>query len=369
MLTRPRSEVVDLAPAVHGDLDYRELRRLGLNPADVLNFSANTNPYGPSPAARVAVASARFDCYPDREALDLREALAAALGISPDRILAANGVSELVWLVGLAFLHAKDRVLILGPTFCEYARAATLLGASVTTWRACEADNFAVRADLVEQELERQRPRLLFLCNPNNPTGTVLPPELLAQWAGSHPRTLFVVDEAYHAFASAFSSVAPVAGANLLVLRSMTKDFALAGLRLAYAVGQEELITLLARVQPPWSVNALAQAAGVAALRDNNHVARSLRLLQEAKQSLVAELSGVGMSPLPSAVHFFLLRVGQGAAFRHALLQRGVLVRDCTSFGLPAYVRISTRRPEENARLLAAIGDLFHCPREVKHGG
>jgi histidinol-phosphate/aromatic aminotransferase/cobyric acid decarboxylase-like protein len=135
----------------------------------------------------------------------------------------------------------------------------------------------------------------------------------------------------------------------------MTKDYALAGLRLGYAVGHVLIIAALSRVRPAWNVNALAQAAGLAALGDEVHRQQSLQALAQAREELVTGLAKLGLPPLPSATHFFLVRVGDGAAFRQALLRQGILVRDCASFGLPAYVRIATRRPEENARLLEAI--------------
>ncbi len=146
---------------------------------------------------------------------------------------------------------------------------------------------------------------------------------------------------------------------NLLVLGSMTKDFGLAGLRLGYAVGDERLLARLQEVQPPWSVNALAQAAGVTALRDLAHRERSLQRLTQAKQELVEGLNRLGLWPVPSATHFFLVPVDNAAAFRLALLRRGVLVRDCTSFGLPTYVRMATRMSEENERLLAVIREVL----------
>jgi histidinol-phosphate/aromatic aminotransferase/cobyric acid decarboxylase-like protein len=173
---------------------------------------------------------------------------------------------------------------------------------------------------------------------------------VIAVWARQYARTLFVVDEAYLPFASSPGSVLSFAGENVLVLRSMTKDFGLAGLRLGYAISDE-------RVQPPWSVNALAQAAGVAALGDSAYRHRSLERLAQAKQELATGLAWLGWPPVVSATHFFLVRVGDGGAFRQALLRRGVLVRDCASFGLPAHIRIAARRPEENERLLAVVRD------------
>jgi histidinol-phosphate/aromatic aminotransferase/cobyric acid decarboxylase-like protein len=138
----------------------------------------------------------------------------------------------------------------------------------------------------------------------------------------------------------------------------MTKDYALAGLRIGYAVGAEEVIGALARVRPPWSVNAMAQAAALAALSDEHHLTQSLEKLARAKQELAQGVTERGLSVWPSAAHFFLMRVGDASAFRTAILSRGILVRDAASFGLPACVRLATRRPEENARLLAVLGEI-----------
>jgi histidinol-phosphate aminotransferase len=212
--------------------------------------------------------------------------------------------------------------------------------------------------DEVAALLRQVQPRLVFVCNPNNPTGALLAAERLAGWAAQHPHTLFVVDEAYHFFAPGFRSMLAVRAANILVVRSMTKDYALAGLRLGYAAGAGPVVTAISRVRPAWNVNAFAQAAGLAALADETYQQACLDALLAAKAVLLAGLEKSGLAPLPSAVHFFLVQVGDAAAFRQALLRQGILVRDCASFGLPAYVRIATRRPEENARLLAAVAGL-----------
>ncbi|HTU19880.1 MAG TPA: histidinol-phosphate transaminase [Gemmataceae bacterium] len=354
----PRSQVRTVPRAVHGAPDHAELQRLELRPADVLDFSSPINAYGPSPSVREAVARTPLDRYPDDEALALRAALAERLGVPPTRILAANGCSELIWLAALAFLHPCDRVLILGPTFAEYARMAALMDAHLRTHLASEENAFAPSLDEVNDDLDRWQPQLVFLCNPNNPTGAGLDARIVASWTQDYQNTIFIVDESYLAFAAGLESMVSFAGGNVLVLKSMTKEFALAGLRLGYAVGAEEAIASLARVRPPWSVNALAQAAGIAALRDREHLNDSLQRLAAAKSELTAAIAALGMQVLPSAAPFFLVRVADAAAVRLALLRKGVLVRDCASFGLPQYVRICTRRPEENARLVAALRQL-----------
>jgi L-threonine-O-3-phosphate decarboxylase len=343
---------------VHGALDYAELERLGLNPDDVLDFSANTNPYGPADAVREAVATVSLDRYPDRDCLALCRALEEFLGVPRDNILPGNGASELIWLAALAFLQAGNRVLVLGPTYSEYSRAAKLMGARVTVIEAPKDVGFVLDQTELVNQLKTLRPRLAFVCNPNNPTGTVIAAETIAAWAHEFSQTIFVIDEAYLSFVANGDSVINCSARNILVLRSMTKDCCLAGLRLGYAVGVSSLIEMLRQAQPPWSVSAVAQAAGVAALRHPAHVEDSLKRLASAKHELIEGLTQMGLVPVPSAAHFFLLP-RSGAVLRQALLLRGILVRDCASFGLPDFVRIATRSPEENARLLAALREVL----------
>jgi histidinol-phosphate aminotransferase len=349
----PRPAIQATAPSLHGAFDYDELEQLGLKPEDVLDFSVNGNPHGPAPLVREALARVRLDVYPDREALVLRRALAESLGMSPRAIMVGSGVSELIMLVVLAYAQPGRRVLIFGPTYGEYRRAAGLMDLVVEEWRCEAASNFAVD---VEAVLARcTPPHLAFLCNPNNPTGTYLPPDAVSRLADAWPQTLWVIDEAYLAFVPGGRSVLELKRDNVLVLRSMTKDYALAGLRLGYAVGNEAAIAALARVRPPWNVNALAQAAGLAALTDCEHLARSMGLLQQDKHHLVNGLVALGLQVRPSATHFFLVETGDGAATRRALLRQGLLVRDCASFGLPAFVRIAARKRDENLRLITAL--------------
>ncbi|NLF74587.1 MAG: histidinol-phosphate aminotransferase family protein [Chloroflexi bacterium] len=355
----PRPEVLHAPSTQHGALDFSELERLGLEPDSVLDFSVNSNPFGPSPKVREALQSVPLDRYPDREALALRRTLTERLNVSLDQIVVGNGTAELLGLIALAYIHPGDQVLIIGPTFDEYARAAALMGAEVTFWIAQVHDDFAVDPPAILALLNQLTPRLVFCCNPNNPTGTIIAPAVIRDWAVQHPHTLFVIDEAYLNFALGTDSALKIGADNILVLRSMTKDYALAGLRLGYAVGPQFIIDALARVRPPWNVNALAQAAGVAALMDNTYYDDSLRWLGQAKIDFLKGLHELGLEPLASGVHFFLVPVGNGVQFRETLLHKHIQVRDCTSFGLPTLVRIATRRSADNTRFLAAY-------REVK---
>ena len=352
----PRPEILRVSPSHHGAFDYAELAEWGLRADDVLDFSVNSNPYGPSSSVRDALAHVSLERYPDRESLALRRALSGHLGNMPiARILVGNGTAELLLLLALAYLRPTDSVLVLAPAFGEYERVAALLGADVASWRARVEDGFAISVHEVSECLRRGDHRLAFVCNPNNPTGAMVPLGAISEWALANPATLFVIDEAYQSFAPDCPSALAIDLDNILVLKSMTKDYALAGLRLGYAVGHEAVIAAVARVRPAWDVNALAQAAGLAALSDQAHLERTLAALAREKARLVAGLREIGLCPYPSATHFFLLPVGDGAAFRRELLRRHIQVRDCASFGLPAYVRIATRLPEENDRLLAVL--------------
>ena len=341
--------------AVHGALDFGELERAGLSPDSVIDFSVNSNPFGPSPVVRAALEKTPLDRYPDRESLALHRALAERLDVSPNQIVVGNGTAELIWLAAFAFVKNRENVLILGPTFGEYERAVHLMLATPQLWNALPATGFAIELAEISRRLDIVHYPLVFLCNPNNPTGQVIPPAAILAWADSHPHTLFVVDEAYLAFVPELESVVPFERSNLLVLRSMTKDYALAGLRLGYAVGDERLIRVLSAVCPAWNVNAFAQAAGLAALSDEQYYQSILAQLRDEKTFLFNGLKELGFSPVPSQTQFFLLSVDNATQFRQNLLPRGILVRDCTSFGLPEYVRISPRTRQENLSLLACL--------------
>ena len=364
----PRPEIGATPPAHHGALNYGELETLGLDPADIIDFSTNINPYGPAPAVAEAIANTPLDRYPDRESLALRRALAHHLAPanhlapSPDQIVAGNGTAELLWLIAFAFIAPGDQVMVAGPTFGEYARCASLMGGRIELVEARAEEDFAVDPARIERALQSQRPRLAFICNPNNPTGASLEPGLIQEWAAGYPGTLFVVDEAYLSFTLNLGSALSFKLPNVLILRSMTKDYALAGLRLGYAAGSRPVIEAIASVRPPWDVNALAQSAGLAALRDQEHLRLTLAKLRAAKDDLVGGLRRIGLRPLPSATHYFVVDVSatglKPGPFRRRLLTKRLQVRDCASFGMLAHIRIATRRPEENARLLAAIKEM-----------
>jgi len=337
----------------HGGLDSAALLALGISPAGVLDFSVNVNPFGACAGVYGSLRSLRVEDYPDRRASALHESLARLNGVTPTQVLAGNGTAELIWLAGFAWAKMA-RVAILAPTFGEYARAATAVGAQVhTLWAPAPAFQFDSAA--LCTQIADLRPDVTFLCNPNNPSGALLHDGEVRAVAQACGQGLLILDEAYRSFVT-LQPFAPPPAENVLVRRSMTKDFALAGLRLGYALGSAERIAALRALQPPWSVNAAAQAAGLTALEDLEHLRRTLRQTRAAALDLRQGLVELGGRVIPSLTPYCLLDVSPQPAsvLGAALLRRGVQVRDCASFGLPQHVRIGTRRPQENARLLEA---------------
>ncbi|NJO82566.1 MAG: histidinol-phosphate aminotransferase family protein [Blastochloris sp.] len=344
-MIRPKHDILNTVSAHHGAFDYAELNQLGLSPDEIIDFSVNSNPYGPPPGVREAITSVPLDRYPDRECLALRHKLAELHKVGVENIVVGNGTAELLQLLAFAFLEREASALMPKVTFSEYARVVSLTGATINDW------------DLAGEGVQTtpENVRLAFLCNPNNPDGSWIPLQAIQNWAQFHPQTLLAVDEAYSNFMHVPQTVIGLASESILSIRSLTKDYALAGLRLGYVVGQPEIIEAIRRVRPAWNVNALAQAAGIAVLNSHNWLNETMAQLYENKANLIMGLQELGLNPLPSATHYFLVNVDDGQSFRSQLLTHKVMVRDCASFGLPEHARIATRTPEDNARLLNAV--------------
>ncbi|MBI4180708.1 MAG: histidinol-phosphate transaminase [Chloroflexi bacterium] len=354
MMLRPKPNIDKLISATHGGINYLELEKLGISPADILDFSVSVNPFGPPPGIKEALNQASIDRYPDSEATELEQLLAGRLNIALDNLVIGSGSTELIRLVATAYFDTDDLVIIPQPTYGEYEIACHLVGARVL--KPPMLENFHLNLAETMSLIRRHQPRGIFLCNPNNPTGQYLSQEEVKKILSVAKDSLVVLDEAYIAFAeNTWASVDLIERGNLVILRSMTKDYALAGLRLGYAVATESIISVLKRVRPPWNVSSVAQAAGVFALKADGYLDTCGMKIKEAKEFLVKELSRLGFSPLPSQANFFLVKVGDAAKFRQALLNKGILVRDCSSFGLPDYIRLAPHSIADCQKLIAAI--------------
>ncbi len=391
--------------SIHGTPDYAELDALGLDPSEVIYFSSNINPYGPPPsvvdAVQEEISRSFLARYPDSRSQRLREKIGAFHGLPPDAVLVGNGTADLIWLLAHAYGNNRNAA-ILSPTFSEYADGVIMAGGhpvyfplpgwqriydpSASRRRVGAAggfgNRFAPAGTTVEQTrkaLEAASPWLVFICNPNNPTGEYLTPgELRYLWEGA-PDALWIVDEAYAEFTEDPWSAAqwvlsatngrPARGPGWIVLRSMTKDFSLGGLRLGYLLAAPSTIERLQDVQPPWSVNGVAQLAGLVALDELTWREETTARLRENTWALQEGLRACGYAPLPTTVSYFLLPVGNAKAMRDKLVAERMFVRDCTSFGLPDHIRVAARPPEENARLLEVMAEFARLPDGARANG
>ena len=375
--------------SIHGTPDYAELDALGLDPSEVSYFSSNINPYGPSASVVEAVhdeiSRSFLARYPDSRSQRLREKIGAYHGLPSDAVLVGNGTADLIWLLAHAYGYQRQAA-ILSPTFSEYADGVIMAGGHpnhllLPGWHRISRRRFAPGGTTLaqtRQALESAAPWLVFICNPNNPTGEYLSAgELRYLWEGA-PDALWVVDEAYAEFTEDPWSAAQwvmsatngrrARGPGWVVLRSMTKDFALGGLRLGYLLAVPSIIERLQAVQPPWSVNGVAQLAGLVALDEMNWREETTARLRKDVRALQEGLRACGYAPLPTTVSYFLVPVGDAKSMRDQLVAARMFVRDCTSFGLPDHIRIAARLPHENASLIEAMARFARLPAASKTG-
>ncbi len=321
----------------------------------ILDFSSNLNPYGPPRAVMKAVAGSvgLVSVHPGRSDEPLKAALAEEIGCDTDCLIVGAGAMGILQLLTLAFVDRGTRVLIPAHTFGEYERLSLLAGG-----RIVKVSMSRLRLHLEELVEGLRRGDIIFLCNPNNPTGQYVGGRDLRRLVAGAEETdaLLVVDEAFIDFIARARDLRPLAaeGSNLILVRSFTKTYSIPGIRIGYAVGSPENIAALARVQLPWSVGPMAVAAAIAALRSRGFLLRSRRRIAESKSWISKALPLV-----PSSTNFFLLRAPPAPATVAALIQGGLKVRDCSSFGLPDHIRFCVLKDPENHRLADALNSIL----------
>jgi histidinol-phosphate aminotransferase len=329
------------------------------DPEAVVRLSANENPLGPSPAVVEAIRreAGRVHLYPDGGCTALRQALGRRLGVAPEQIVVGNGADELLALVGWAALGPGDEVVVPQPSFEPYTTVAHLMGARV------EASPLAGYETDLEDMRRRVSPRtkLVILCSPHNPTGTIVRRRPLTAFldALAADPPLVLLDEAYRDFCDDPEYPDGVALLDryprLIVLRTFSKIAGLAGLRVGYAIARAETIAALNRVRAPYNVNRLGQVAALAALEDTEHWRRTRELVIAQRAFLTRALAARGLAPPPSQANFLLVPVPGAAAARARLAAAGLLVRDGAALGFPEHLRISIGTREVNERLLAHL--------------
>jgi histidinol-phosphate aminotransferase len=341
-------------------------REFGLDPAKIVKLASNENPLGMPESARLAMlaAAGALGRYPDPNGFDLKQALSARYAVPMDWITLGNGSNDILELAALALLSAGSSAVYAQHAFVVYKLATQARGARHIVVPALD---YGHDLDAMLAAIDADT-RLVYIANPNNPTGTFLRGEAIARFlegvqAAHGERVTVVLDEAYNEFLEPelrFDSVALVRRfANLIVSRSFSKAYGLAGLRVGFAIAQPALTDLLNRVRQPFNVNVLAQAAAVAALADLDFQKRSFEVNREGKRQLVDAFEALGLRYVPSYGNFVLVHLGDAAAINLALLKRGVIVRPVAGDGLPEWLRVTIGLPEENAVFLAALTDIL----------
>lgn len=352
----PSSFPAALTPRVHGGIPHAELRTLGLGADDVLDLSASCNPYGPCDLVLDAIRAAPVDRYPDPTATTARETLAAALGVTAEHIALGNGAAELLWTLASVLIRSGAGVVIVEPAFCELRLAAEHAGGQIHDWRARPEDGFAVDLARAARLIHQRAAAVVYLCAPGTPTGAAVPAAQVAALAEAHRATTFVLDQSFLSLSERFADAAIAQPPNVACVRSLTKDLAIPGVRVGYVIAAPPLIARIERARAAWTTGAAAQAAAIAACGAGAFVAASRARLLADRAALAAGLAALGLAPAPSSTGYLVAHVGDARAVRRRLLvEHAILVRDCTSFGLPDHVRIAARPAAERERLFAAL--------------
>lgn len=326
----------------------------------VLDFSSNTNPLGPPESVLNALKKNmwRISHYPDDSGRELKKAIADYAGVGVESVILGNGSTEIIKLFAEAFISPGDRVVLPSPTYSEYEYQARLRGAEVSYLPSKRDMSFS--AEEIVSALEDEA-RVLFLCNPNNPTGKTLERKELKNIieAAREKEVLVLLDEAYIEFTGKPGFLNSMEYENLLVSRSLTKFFTLPGLRLGYGISGMRIVSELEKLRIPWNVNALAQLAGVEALRDKEF-ARSSNFVESEKKFLMRELEKIGLKTVASDTNFFLISLGgriSSHELKAKLLDKKLLIRDCSSFKALGNnnIRVSVKRREDNQRLVMEL--------------
>lgn len=326
--------------------------------ANSVKLASNENPLGPSPKALAAIRSRleELHLYPDGDCFYLRRGLAEKLGVAPECLIFGNGSNELIELAVRTFLTAGDEAVMAQQAFIVYPLVVQAAGGIV---KAVPLKDFTHDLSAIVAGMTTKT-RLVFLANPNNPTGTIFRRSEWEWFLREVPEeVVIVVDEAYFEYVRDADYPDSLRYHNrrktLLTLRTFSKLYGLAGLRVGYGIGATELIQLMQRVRQPFNVNAAAQWAALAALGDTEHVQRTLEVNREGMDYLTREVAKLGLEQVPSHANFILIRVGNGNAIFQRLLVEGVIVRPLAVYALPEYIRVTVGTMNDNGRFIEAL--------------
>ncbi len=360
MKTGSRKELDVIKPYVPGKPIEEVQEELGIT--DIIKLASNENPLGPSTKAQQALVDfvKQAHIYPDGSCSVLKRRLAKHWGISPEQLIIGNGSDEILKFIAEAFLQPGDEVVVAEPTFSEYHFVSQLMGAKL-----CRVPCVDFTHDLAAMaEAINDKTKIVFVCNPNNPTGTAVGHTSLLEFVEQIPDTvLIVIDEAYYEYVQRqdFPDVLPwlKERQNVLVTRTFSKAHGLAALRIGYGIGHPDLIAILEKTREPFNVNAAAQAAAIASLADPDHIDASVKVNEQGKAYLYQEFTAMGLQYVPTETNFVLVDVDREAPnVFEDLLQMGVIIRPAHVFGLPTFIRVTVGTADENERFIQALKEV-----------
>ena len=351
-MIQPPDYIRAIQPYVPGKPIEELERELGIQ--NSIKLASNENPLGPSPGALTAIEGSFSDLnrYPDGAGYYLKKALSETLSVHEDELILGNGSNELLDIAARTFMTAGDEAVMAVPSFVVYGMAVQSVGGvSVQVPLKDFRHNLVAMADAVTPKT-----KMVFIANPNNPTGTFnTADEFDLFMSGMTDNILVVVDEAYYEYVSspdyADSMKHFSAGKNLLVLRTFSKIYGLAGLRIGYGIANKEIVTDMNRLREPFNTNSVAQKAALAALGDNEHVEASRKNNEQGKRYLYAELTSLGISYVPTEANFIYIPIADSMAVYNGLLKKGVIIRPMG----PKAIRVTIGLPEENRRFIEAL--------------
>ncbi|HZV62232.1 MAG TPA: histidinol-phosphate transaminase [Methylophilaceae bacterium] len=357
------SYISSIAPYQPGKPISELAREMGLEEGNIVKLASNENPLGISPKAHQAIESAFEDVsrYPDGNSFALRDAVCRKFGLSPQQLVFGNGSNDILELAARAFLIAGSEAIYSQHAFAVYALVTQAVGAEgvVTPAKDFGHDLQAMLSAVTP------RTRMVFIANPNNPTGTLLDKNELKDFLRKVPSNVLVVlDEAYDEYLpEAYKSESVqwlTEFDNLIISRTFSKAYGLAGLRIGYGMGNAAIADIMNRVRQPFNVNSVAQAAAVASLQDEAFVARSYALNQAGMKQITEAFQRLGLTFIPSYGNFVSFRVNNAGDVYQRLLKKGVIVRPIANYGMPDYLRVSIGLFDENARFLQVLEQILN---------
>ena len=351
-----------IAPYQGGKPISELAREMGLNEADIVKLASNENPLGISPKAQMAIDEAVYDIarYPDGNSFALREAVAKKFSVANQQIVFGNGSNDILELSARAFLHAGCETIYSQHGFAVYPLVTQAVGA---TGVVVPALNYAHDLDGFLQAIT-SKTRLIFIANPNNPTGTLITKDALKDFLKEVPSNVLVVlDEAYDEYLSATHKSEAISWLsefnNLIISRTFSKAYGLAGLRIGFGLMHSDVADMLNRVRQPFNVNSIAQAAAIASLADDDFVERSYALNQAGMVQLTQGFKTLGLEYIPSFANFVCVKVNDASLINKKLLENGVIVRPVANYEMPDYLRVSIGLFSENARFLEVLKQIL----------